>query len=113
MIDRLVADLKKIDGIKHVGVIEGDNPVVSDMPEEEGELLANTITEIYDVSEETADSTDMGQLEQILISGFEGKMVIAKSEEYLIGAITETKVNLGLVRLKLRSILRELKGEKE
>lgn len=113
MIDRLVADLKKIDGIIHVGIIEGKKPIVSDMSEKKSETLSKTLTEIYGVSKETAESTEMGDLEQILISGFEGKMIIAKSDEYLVGAITETKVNLGLIRLKLRIVLRELKGDKK
>lgn len=113
MIDRLVADLKKIDGITHVGIIEGKNPIVSDMSKKKSETLSKTLTEIYGVSEETAEATKMGDLNQILISGFEGKMIIAKSDEYLIGTITETKVNLGLIRLKLKSVLRELQGEKK
>ncbi len=113
MIERLVADMKKIEGIAHVGIIEGSNPIISDMPPEESKVLSKTVTEIYKVSEETAKSTSMGNLEQILISGFEGKMIIAKSGDFLVGVITETKVNLGLIRLKLRSILRELKGEKK
>ena len=113
MIDRLVADLKKIDGIKHVGIIEGDNPIVSDMPDKESETLAEILKDIHKVSDETAKATEMGTLQQILISGYEGKMIIAKSGDFLVGIITETKVNLGLIRLKLKSILRELKGEKK
>jgi predicted regulator of Ras-like GTPase activity (Roadblock/LC7/MglB family) len=113
MIDRLVADLKKIEGIKHVGIIEGKNPIVSDLPPEESATLSEILKDIYGVSDETAKSTEMGNLKQILISGLEGKMIIAKSGNFLVGVITETKVNLGLIRLKLKSILKELKGEKK
>jgi len=113
MIDRVVADLKKIEGIAHVGIIEGNNPIVSDLSPEESTILSEILKDIYGVSDKTAKSTGMGDLEQVMISGFEGKMIIAKSGNFLVGIVTETKVNLGLIRLKLKSILRELKGEKK
>jgi predicted regulator of Ras-like GTPase activity (Roadblock/LC7/MglB family) len=113
MIDRLVADLKKIDGIKHVGIIEGKNLIVSDMSDKQSKTLEEILKDIHKVSDETAKTTDMGDLQQILISGYEGKMIIARSGDFLVGVVTETQVNLGLIRLKLKSILRELKGEKK
>ena len=104
MIDRILADLNKTEGIKGSMVVGKDGLVIAaQMPSGiDTELIGAMASAAYGSAERTATEINQGTLEQMMIEGEYGKTLMTDAGEGILVVLTDSKVNLGLIRINIK-----------
>jgi predicted regulator of Ras-like GTPase activity (Roadblock/LC7/MglB family) len=112
MIDRILSDLNKTDGIKGSMVVGKDGLVIaSQMPSGlDSELIGAMTSAAYGSAERTAAEINQGALEQMMIEGAYGKTIMVDAGEGILAVLTDSKVNLGLIRIHIKRSAEKIKS---
>jgi predicted regulator of Ras-like GTPase activity (Roadblock/LC7/MglB family) len=112
MIDRILADLNKTEGIKGSMVVGKDGLVIAaQMPSGiDTELIGAMASAAYGSAERTATEINQGTLEQMMIEGEYGKTLMTDAGEGILVVLTDSKVNLGLIRINIKRSTEKVKS---
>ncbi len=111
MIEKVLADLNRVDGVHGSLVVSSDGLIIAEAvpPDIDSEVVGAIATTVYGSGERVVDEMDLGELEQMLIESSEGKvMIIAVSDEATLVLITDPDANLGLIRLRAQEAAEEI-----
>ena len=111
MIDRVLLELNKTEGIKGSMVVGKDGLVIaSQLPGNiDAELVGAMASAAFGAAERTASEIGMGNLEQTMIEGEHGKILMVDAGEGILAILTESKVNLGLIRITMKRAVEKIK----
>jgi len=112
MIDRILSDLNKTEGIKGSMVVGKDGLVIAaQMPSGiDTELIGAMASAAYGSAERTASEINQGILEQMMIEGEYGKTLMTDAGEGILVVLTDSKVNLGLIRINIKRSTEKVKS---
>jgi len=112
MIDRILADLNKVEGIKGSMVVGKDGLVIAaQMPSGiDVELIGAMASAAYGSAERTAAEINQGALQQMMIEGEYGKTLMTDAGEGILVVLTDANVNLGLIRLAMKRSTEKVKN---
>lgn len=104
MIDRILKDLGRINGVNGSLVVGKDGLVIerevaSDI---DSELVAAMSSAVFGTAERSAEEMKHNPLQQVMIEGERGKTLMIDAGEGILVVITDIKVNLGLIRIEMR-----------
>ncbi|ENN96664.1 Roadblock/LC7 family protein [Methanocaldococcus villosus KIN24-T80] len=101
MIDRVLLELNKTEGIKGSLVVGKDGLIIASQLSGniDAELVGAMVSAAYGAAERTASEIGIGKLEQIMVESEHGKILAYDANEAILAILTEPKVNLGLVRI--------------
>ncbi|ACX72362.1 Roadblock/LC7 family protein [Methanocaldococcus vulcanius M7] len=112
MIDRVLLELNKTEGIKGSMVVGKDGLVIaSQLPGSvDAELVGAMASAAFGAAERTAAEIGMGNLEQTMIEGEHGKTLMVDAGEGILVVLTDAKVNLGLIRITMKRAAEKVKA---
>ena len=112
MIDRILSDLNKVDRIKGSMVVGKDGLVIaSQMPSGiDVELIGAMASAAFGSAERTASEINQGILQQMMIEGEHGKTLMTDAGEGILVVLTDSGVNLGLVRISMKRSTEKVKS---
>jgi len=112
VIDRILSDLNKTDGIKGSMVVGKDGLVIAtQMPGGiDTELIGAMASAAYGSAERTASEINQGTLEQMMIEGEHGKTLMTDAGEGILVVLSDSKVNLGLIRINIKRATEKVKS---
>ncbi|XRO76544.1 roadblock/LC7 domain-containing protein [Methanocaldococcus sp. 10A] len=112
MIDRILMELNKTEGIKGSMVVGKDGLVIaSQLPGNvDAELVGAMASAAFGAAERTAAEIGMGNLEQTMIEGEHGKTLMVDAGEGILVVLTDAKVNLGLIRITMKRAAEKIKA---
>ena len=111
MIDRILLELNKTEGIKGSMVVGKDGLVIaSQLPSNiDAELVGAMASAAFGAAERTAAEIGMGNLEQTMIEGEHGKTLMIDAGEGILVVLTDAKANLGLIRIAMKRSAEKIK----
>ncbi len=111
MIDRVLIEINKTEGINGSMVVSKDGLVIaSQLPGNmDSELIGAMASAAYGAAERTTSEVGIGNLTQAMIEGDYGKIVMVDAGEGILIALTEPRVNLGLIRIVLKRAAEKIK----
>jgi predicted regulator of Ras-like GTPase activity (Roadblock/LC7/MglB family) len=112
MIDRILADLNKTEGIKGSMVVGKDGLVIAtQLPGGlDAELIGAMASAAFGAAERTAAEIGQGKLEQTMIEGEFGKTIMTDAGEGILVVLTDAKVNLGLIRISMKRATEKIRS---
>ncbi|ACV24011.1 roadblock/LC7 domain-containing protein [Methanocaldococcus fervens] len=112
MIDRALIELNKTEGIKGSMVVGKDGLVIaSQLPGNiDAELVGAMASASFGAAERTAAELGMGNLEQTMIEGEHGKVLMVDAGEGILVVLADAKVNLGLIRITMKRTAEKIKA---
>ncbi|CAB3287293.1 Roadblock/LC7 family protein [Methanocaldococcus lauensis] len=112
MIDRVLVELNKTEGIKGSMVVGKDGLVIaSQLPGNvDAELVGAMASAAFGASERTISEIGMGNLEQAMVEGEHGKILMIDAGEGILVVLTDAKVNLGLIRINMKRAAEKIKA---
>jgi len=112
MIDRILSDLNKTEGIKGSMIVGKDGLVIaSQLPSGvDSELIGAMASAAFSSAERTAAEINQGTLEQMMIEGSYGKTIMVDAGDGILAVLTDPKVNLGLIRIHLKRSAEKIKS---
>ena len=104
MIDRVLKDLGRINGVNGSLVVGKDGLIIeSNVPGDiDSELVAAMASAVFGTAERSAEEMKHEPLQQVMIEGNKGKTLMIDSGEAILAVITDTTINLGLIRLEMK-----------
>jgi len=111
MIDRILADLSKTEGIKGSMVVGKDGLVIaSQIPSNlDSELIGAMASAAFGSAERTATEINQGTLEQMMVEAEFGKTLMTDAGEGILVVLADSKVNLGLIRISMKKATEKIK----
>ncbi|AEF96538.1 roadblock/LC7 domain-containing protein [Methanotorris igneus] len=112
MIDRILADLNRTEGIKGSMVVGKDGLVIAaQLPSNiDSELVGAMASAAFGAAERTAAEIGQGKLEQAMIESEFGKTLMTDAGEGILVVLTDAKVNLGLIRISMKRAAEKIKN---
>jgi len=104
MIDRILKDLGRINGVSGSLVVGKDGLVIESNvpPEIDSELVGAMASAVFGTAERSAEEMKHEPLQQVMIEGNRGKTLMVDTGEGILVVITEIDINLGLIRIEMR-----------
>jgi uncharacterized protein len=104
MIDRILKDLGRINGVNGSLVVGKDGLIIeSEVASNiDSELVAAMSSAVFGTAERSAEEMKHEPLTQVMIEGERGKTLMIDAGEGILVVITDIKVNLGLIRIEMR-----------
>lgn len=104
MIDRILKDLGRINGVNGSMVVGKDGLVIeSDVSSDvDSELVAAMSSAVFGTAERSAEEMKQETLQQVMIEGERGKTLMIDAGEGILVVITDVGINLGLIRIEMR-----------
>lgn len=104
MIDRVLKDLGRIDGVTGSLIVGKDGLIIekevsSDI---DSELVAAMSSAVFGTAERSTEEMKHDPLQQVMIEGNRGKTLMIDSGEAILVVITNVDINLGLIRLEMK-----------
>lgn len=104
MIDRVLKDLGRINGVSGSLVVGKDgliieSEVTSDI---DSELVAAMSSAVFGTAERSAEEIKHNPLQQVMIEGDKGKTLMIDAGEGILVVIADVGINLGLIRIEMR-----------
>ncbi|XRO74803.1 roadblock/LC7 domain-containing protein [Methanocaldococcus sp. 28A] len=112
MIDRVLIELNKTEGIKGSMVVGKDGLVIAtQLPGNiDAELVGAMASAAFGAAERTAAEIGMGSLVQTMVEGEHGKTLMVDAGEGILVVLTDAKVNLGLIRITMKRAAEKIKA---
>ena len=112
MIDRILSDLNKVDGIKGSMVVDKDGLIItSQIPSGiDTEVIGAVVSAVFDSAEKTVSEINQGTLQQMIIEGEYGKILMTDVEKGILVVLTDSNVNLGLIRISMKRSTDKIKN---
>ena len=104
MIDRVLKDLGRINGVNGSLVVGKDGLIIeSNVPGDiDSELVAAMASAVFGTAERSAEEMKHEPLQQVMIEGNKGKTLMIDAGEGILVVISDIKINLGLIRIEMR-----------
>ena len=104
MIDRVLKDLGRINGVNGSLVVGKDGLIIeSEVPGDiDSELVAAMASAVFGTAERSAEEMKHEPLQQVMIEGNKGKTLMIDAGEGILVVISDIKINLGLIRIEMR-----------
>lgn len=104
MIDRVLKDLGRIEGVNGSLVVGKDGLIIekevtSDI---DSELVGAMSSAVFGTAERSVEEMKHAPLQQVMIEGNKGKTLMIDSKEAILVVIAEANINLGLIRLEMK-----------
>jgi predicted regulator of Ras-like GTPase activity (Roadblock/LC7/MglB family) len=104
--ENVVMDINRINGVKDSIVAGLDGIPVGKVDRETSILSASTVAALGAIKELTK-TVRYGSLEQLLVETDFGKIIIEEfNSNYVIIVLTENNVNIGMIRVMLKKIVK-------
>jgi predicted regulator of Ras-like GTPase activity (Roadblock/LC7/MglB family) len=104
MIDRVLKDLGRINGVNGSLVVGKDGLIIeSEVPGDiDSELVAAMASAVFGTAERSAEEMKHEPLQQVMIEGNKGKTLMIDAGEGILVVISDIDINLGLIRIEMR-----------
>ncbi len=104
MIERVLADINKVPGVMGSLVTGRDGLLISSsVPKEiDPEAIGAFSTAVYSTAETSVKEMDQGELSQVILEGEDGKTLMISAGDGILVVLTESKVNLGYLRMEMK-----------
>ena len=110
--ERILANLNQVGGVKGSMVVTKDGVVVAESlgPELEKESVAAVSSLIIQVGERALTDLNRGMFEQFTLTSAHGRMVFVNLDVGYLVVITKMEMRLGQVLIEVESAARKIKG---
>ena len=104
MIDRVLKDLGRINGVNGSLVVGKDGLIIESevSSDVDSELVAAMSSAVFCTAERSAEEMKHEPLKQVMIEGSKGKTLMIDAGEGILVVITDIEINLGLIRIEMR-----------
>lgn len=104
MIERVLKDLGRIDGVNGSLVVGKDGLIIEkEVPSDiDSELVGAMSSAVFGTAERSSEEMKHEKLQQVMIEGNRGKTLMIDSGEAILAVITDININLGLIRLEMK-----------
>ena len=104
MIERIIKDLGRINGVSGSLVVGKDGLIIeSEVPTDiDSELVAAMASAVFGTAERLAEEMKHPPLQQVMIEGSKGKTLMIDAGEGILVVIADVDINLGLIRIEMR-----------
>ncbi len=104
MIGRVLKDLGRIQGVNGSLVVGKDGLIIErDVSSDiDSELVGAMSSAVFGTAERSSEEMKHEKLQQVMIEGNKGKTLMIDSGDAILAVITDTNINLGLIRLEMK-----------
>lgn len=104
MMDRILKDLGRIEGVTGSLLVGKDGLIIErEVPNDiDSELVGAMSSAVFGTAERSSEEMKHEKLQQVMIEGTRGKTLMIDSGEAILAVITDTNINLGLIRLEMK-----------
>ncbi|MGF7117468.1 roadblock/LC7 domain-containing protein [Methanobacterium oryzae] len=104
MMDRVLKDLGRIEGVTGSLLVGKDGLIIErEVPNDiDSELVGAMSSAVFGTAERSSEEMKHEKLQQVMIEGTRGKTLMIDSGEAILAVITDTNINLGLIRLEMK-----------
>jgi len=104
MISRVLKDLGRIQGVSGSLIVGKDGLIIErDVPSDiDSELVGAMSSAVFGTAERSSEEMKHEKLQQVMIEGNKGKTLMIDSGDAILAVITDTNINLGLIRLEMK-----------
>lgn len=104
VISRVLKDLGRIEGVNGSLVVGKDGLIIErDVSSDiDSELVGAMSSAVFGTAERSSEEMKHDKLQQVMIEGNKGKTLMIDSGEAILAVITDTSINLGLIRLEMK-----------
>ncbi|MFQ6050838.1 MAG: roadblock/LC7 domain-containing protein [Candidatus Hydrothermarchaeota archaeon] len=112
MIDVVLSDLTKVDGIVGSLIVGKDGLLIANaLPKSmDGDMIGAMSAAIFGTGEKSAERTGQGKLTQAMIEAENGKILVLDVGKAILAVITDRDVNIGLIRLEMNDAKEKLES---
>lgn len=111
LLDRALADINGLNGVLGSIIIEESGLIIksSMIQNLDPEITAALFSTIFIVSEDSMSKVDIGEIDRIFIELGKVRIYLFKGNGYILGIFTEEIVKIGLVLVKAKHLLKNIK----
>ncbi|KUK71769.1 MAG: Uncharacterized protein XD90_2135 [Methanobacterium sp. 42_16] len=104
MLNRVLKDLGRIQGVNGSLIVGKDGLIIERdvSPDIDSELVGAMSSAVFGTAERSSEEMKHEKLQQVMIEGNKGKTLMIDSGEAILAVITDTDINLGLIRLEMK-----------
>lgn len=104
MIERVLKDLGRIDGVNGSLVVGKDGLIIEkEVPSDiDSELVGAMSSAVFGTAERSSEEMKHEKLQQVMIEGNRGKTLMIDSGDAILAVIADVNINLGLIRLEMK-----------
>jgi hypothetical protein len=104
MLNRVLKDLGRIQGVNGSLIVGKDGLIIERdvSPDIDSELVGAMSSAVFGTAERSSEEMKHEKLQQVMIEGDKGKTLMIDSGEAILAVITDTDINLGLIRLEMK-----------
>ncbi len=111
LLDNALSDINTIKGVLGSIIIEESGIIIKEKTVEglDAEVASALFSTIFYVSEDSIEKLNLGQIDRVFIEIGKVRVYLFKGNGYIIGIFTEEIVKIGLIHVKARQLLRNIK----
>ena len=111
LLDNALSEINKIKGVLGSIIIEESGIIIKEKTVEglDAEVASALFSTIFYVSEDSIEKLNLGQIDRVFIEIGKVRVYLFKGNGYIIGIFTEEIVKIGLIHVKAKQLLRNIK----
>ena len=111
LLDNALSEINKIKGVLGSIIIEESGIIIKEKTVEglDAEIASALFSTIFYVSEDSIEKLNLGQIDRVFIEIGKVRVYLFKGNGYIIGIFTEEIVKIGLIHVKAKQLLRNIK----
>ncbi len=111
LLDKALSEINSIKGVLGSIIIEEYGIIIKEKTAKglDAEIAAALFSTIFTVSEDAVSKIDLGSMERIFIEIGKIRIYLFKGNGYILGIFTEEIVKIGLIHVKAKQLLRNIK----
>jgi len=112
MLEKLLVELNTLEGVKGSLIAGRDGLVMADKTPDatNSEGAAAMASKLIGSDEAAAGELNLGEITQATVEGTNGKILLIAGKNAILMALTEPKINLGLIRVKMQRYIKEIEA---
>lgn len=112
MLDAILADLNRVEGILGSLIVSKDGLLIAHaLPRDvDPELIGAMAAAIFGTAERSASRLAQGELLQVMAEASGGKLLAIDAGKGILAVLTEPNCNLGLIRIEMRDAAEKIKS---
>ncbi len=111
LLDNALSEINKIKGVLGSIIIEESGIIIKEKTVEglDAEVASALFSTIFYVSEDSIEKLNLGQIDRVFIEIGKVRVYLFKGNGYIIGIFTEEIVKIGLIHVKAKQLLLNIK----
>lgn len=111
LLDNALSEINKIKGVLGSIIIEESGIIIKEKTVEglDAEVASALFSTIFYVSEDSIEKLNLGQIDRVFIEIGKVRVYLFKGNGYIIGIFTEEIVKIGLIHVKAKQLLQNIK----